>query len=327
MRKLLFLVILAASLWGGYWFIGASAKNIALTEWFKTQTARGWTAQYDTLNVRGFPNRFDTTITDYLLENPFARWGLQGAALKIAALSYKPNHVIISFQGEQTLSTPQLVARLNARTLRASVVVEPSVDLSLERVRLEAANMEIQGGTGWEAAFDFAYLAFEKVTDSPLDYRFGLSLSAFNPGIRWQGTLPDLPRLIQSIAIDSTTTYDAPWDRLSFETRPPRARHISLQSFALQWGELGLTAQGEVDVLADGTLDGEISLRIENVRLAIAALRAAGVLEPNLAGGTVAALTQLAARGNTLTLPLRFNNRRTRLGPINLGPAPQINRR
>ncbi|MEX0969109.1 MAG: DUF2125 domain-containing protein [Paracoccaceae bacterium] len=327
MRKLLFLVILAASLWGGYWFIGASAKNIALTEWFKAQNTRGWTAQYDTLAVRGFPNRFDTTITDYLLENPYGRWGLQGEALEIAALSYKPNHAIISFQGQQTLSTPQMVVRLNARQLRASMVVEPSIDLTLERLRLEAANMEMRSGTGWQGAFDFAYLAFENVETRPLDYRFGLSLSAFNHGIRWQGTPPDLPRLIQSIAVDSITTYDAPWDRLSFETRPPRARHISLQSFALQWGDLGITAQGEVDILADGTLDGEISLRIENVRLFIAALRAGGVLEPNLTGGAIAGLTRLAARRNSLTLPLRFTNRRTRLGPIDLGPAPQMNRR
>ena len=326
-RKLIFLVVLAASLWGGYWFVGASAKQIALTEWFKTQNSRGWTAQYDTLNVRGFPNRFDTTITNFLLENPFAQWSWQGNDLEIAALSYKPNHVILSWHGEQILSTPQAVLRLSARQLRGSLVVEPSIDLTLERVRVEASNMEIDGGRGWKGGFDFAYMAFENLENRPMDYRFGLSVSAFDHGIQWQSDPPDLPRLIQSIAIDSTTTYDAPWDRLSFESRPPRARHIALQSLSLQWGDLQITARGELDVLADGTLDGELAMRITNARLFLSALRAGGLLERNLAGGAVSTLTTLIARGNVLNLPLRFTNRRTRLGPIDLGPAPQMNRR
>lgn len=187
--------------------------------------------------------------------------------------------------------------------------------------------MDIDSGRGWQGGFDFAYLAFELLEDQPLNYRFGLSLSAFDHGIAWQGDPPDLPRLIQSIAIDSTTTYDAPWDRLSFESRPPRARHISLQSLVVTWGDMQITAQGEVDVLADGTLDGEVSLRITNVRLFLAALRSADILQRNLAGGAITTLTNIVARGNELNLPLRFTNRRTRLGPIDLGPAPQMNRR
>lgn len=326
-RKLIFLVVLAASLWAGYWFIGASAKQIALTEWFKTQNTRGWTAQYDTLDVRGFPSRFDTLITDFLLENPFGQWSWQGENLEIAALSYKPNHVILSFHGQQTFSNPNTVLRLNAQQFRGSLIIEPSIDLSLERVRIEASNMQIYGGRGWQGGFDFAYLAFELLETRPLDYRFGLSVSAFEHGIQWQGNPPDLPLLIQSIAVDSITTYDAPWDRLSFESRPPRARHIALQSLSILWGDLQITAEGELDVLADGTLDGEIALHITNVRLFLVALRAGGVLEPNLAGRAIGTLTNIAARGNSLNLPLRFVNRRTRLGPIDIGPAPQINRR
>lgn len=327
MRKLIYLVLFAALLWGGYWFVGASAKQIALTEWFKAQNERGWTAQYDTLNVGGFPNRFDTLITDFLLENPFGNWSWQGEAIEIAALSYQPNHVILTWNGQQTLSTPQSVLRLNAPVLRASLVLEPSIDIPIERVRVESSNMRLDGGRGWQGGFDFGYLAFERMADQPLSYRFGLSVSDFEHGIQWQGDAPDLPRSIARVSIDTTTTYDAPWDRLSFETRPPRARVIAVQSIALEWGELRIEASGQLNVLADGTLDGRLQLRISNLRLFLAALRAAGILERNLAGGTISALGTLAARGNDLTLPLRFTNRRTRLGPVDIGPAPQLNRR
>jgi hypothetical protein len=61
------LILVAASLWSGYWFFGASATQSAFANWFAERRAEGWAADMLNLEVQGFPNRFDTTFTDITL--------------------------------------------------------------------------------------------------------------------------------------------------------------------------------------------------------------------------------------------------------------------
>ena len=39
-----------------------------LAAWFDARQAEGWVAEYADLSVQGFPNRFDTSLTDVAVE-------------------------------------------------------------------------------------------------------------------------------------------------------------------------------------------------------------------------------------------------------------------
>ncbi len=53
MRKLLVFVLVLALLYGGYWFIGASAMHTAAENWFTEQTAQGRIATRESLTGAG----------------------------------------------------------------------------------------------------------------------------------------------------------------------------------------------------------------------------------------------------------------------------------
>ena len=70
MKKLLVLIVTLAALWAGYWFVGAAGVKAGFAVWFDARQSEGWQAEYSDLSVKGFPNRFDTTLTDPALADP-----------------------------------------------------------------------------------------------------------------------------------------------------------------------------------------------------------------------------------------------------------------
>ena len=106
MRNLIILIIAACMLWGGYWFAGSRAVQSGLTGWFSDQQRNGWIVEYSALKTRGFPNRFDTTITDLTLVDPRSGVAWLLPNFQIFALSYKPNHIIAVWPERQSIKLP-----------------------------------------------------------------------------------------------------------------------------------------------------------------------------------------------------------------------------
>ena len=75
MRVLLWLVMLAAVLWGGWWWFGARTLEREAAGFFAAQEAAGRVARYEAVAVQGFPNRLDLTVTEPLLYDPWSGWG------------------------------------------------------------------------------------------------------------------------------------------------------------------------------------------------------------------------------------------------------------
>ena len=67
MKRLLVVILVAAGLWAGYWWIGASGVKSGFAAWLDARRAEGWVADSAAITVQGFPNRFDTTFTDIRL--------------------------------------------------------------------------------------------------------------------------------------------------------------------------------------------------------------------------------------------------------------------
>ncbi len=329
MRRLLVLVCMAAVLWAGYWFIGSRSVEAGLELWLKDRRAEGWVADTSDVAVKGFPNRFDATITDLNLADPNTGLAWSAPFFQILALSYKPNHVIAVWPPQQVLATPDGKITIASERMQGSVVFRPDTNLTLDRATIVLEALKLNAEAGWHAEFPTARLASRTIEGYESTYQIGFDAS--------QMVLSDdllkligqtgLPNVFESLRFDAEITFDAPWDRFAVERRRPQPRAINLSMLRAEWGQLELQAAGDLEIDASGTPTGDISVRATNWREMIKIGVAAGAIPAEISDTLESGLSLVAGlSGNkdTLDLPLSFRNGRVALGPVPLGPAPLI---
>lgn len=331
MKRLLILILVSAALWSGYWLYGASASKSAFVAWFEERRAEGWAADYADLEVRGFPNRFDTTFTDPALADPGTGWAWNAPFFQLLALSYKPNHVIAIWPETQRIATPQGRFDMTQAEMQASVVLWPSTALALDRVRLVADTVQVTASDGSTTAASALRLAAERLgadgqaattapEAGPTRYRIALSAEGFAPdsALRQRIDPTDrLPRTLDALRADVTLGFDRPWDRSSVEEARPQPQLISLRLAEARWGELELLGAGDLEIDAEGEASGRITVKARNWREILAMARASGELPDGVADTLEQGLSLQAGRNDGIDIPLDF-----RRGLIWIGPLP-----
>ncbi|WP_300513568.1 DUF2125 domain-containing protein [Aliiroseovarius sp.] len=330
MRKLLVIAALLGALWGGYWFIGSSAMERGLVAWIGDRQTDGWVAEYATLDTRGFPSRFDTTITDLELADP--RTGIAWSApwFQILSLSYRPYHVIAVWPDKQVLATPHERIEISAAGMRGSIVLEPQTSLPLDRSSIVAERVELGSSAGWAASMEQAQLATRRTPAVLNSYDFSLDARGVRPASGFvelisRGVL--LPEVFGGLEIRATVEFDAPWDRFAIERARPQPRRIQLDILKAQWGELDLWMAGELTVDRAGLATGEITVKAKNWRDMVTIAVGAGVLSAEFEGTVTSVLeflSGLSGDKETLDTPLKFDRGRVWFGPVPLGQAPRF---
>lgn len=332
MRMLLILALLATAGWSGYWVWASTTVESAFAGWFEDRRADGWVAEYADLSVAGFPNRVDTTFSDLALADPATGLAWEAPFFQVLALSYKPNHVIAVWPPEQILATPYEKMTLAATDMRASLVLEPDTDLTLDRTTLTAENLAITPEGSQDATRIGALtLAAERVAvDDAASYRLGLSADGFAPSLPWrahldpQGSLPDR---LDALRADITVTFDKPWDRHAIEDARPQPRAIKVKLAEARWGRLELQLAGALTVDSSGVPDGSLTVKAKNWREILDLAVNAGALPSGFAETLedgLSLVAGLAGNPHTLDIPLDFGNGRVLLGPVPIGPAPVL---
>jgi hypothetical protein len=334
MRTLLAIVILAALGWSGFWWWQASVRDRALTSWLAERSADGWVAQAEDIRVTGFPSRVDAVVTNLDLADPEAGWSWAADEFRIMSLSYKPNHVIVAFPGKQTFATPYQSVHAVSDQLRGSVVFRPTPRLELDRTTFEIGNMRLSGDAGWQAEIGEAILATRQAADgTPFahDVAFNAENLLLPEGLTaGLGDRVALPAEIGPVALDMTLGFDRPWDRPALEGENPALEEVVIRDLSLTWGKLDLRGRGTLAVDAQGFAEGRLELRARNWRDMLDLAVSAGALDRTLAGavrGGLDLLARFGGDGDSLNVPLDFEDGKTRLGPIVIGPAPQLARR
>lgn len=330
MRFLFSLLIIGAAAWAGYWFVGAGVARSALEAWFDARQAEGWQAEYDALDIAGFPNRFDAGFTNIALADPETGLAWRADFFQILALSYRPNHVIAVWPHEMRLATPGQKYDLRSDDMRASVVFESSAALKLDRATMTAESLAIMPHD--QPALlrvKRLTLAVQKVpTDDRPNYHFGLEARGFAPPRDWQEQVdPDgyLPDRFQALRADLEVTFDKPWNRSAIESARPQPREIHLKLAEARWGEVSLKAAGDLVIDKAGYPEGAITIEAQNWREILQMLRGSGQLDIALIDSVedgLGLIARLADDPKSLEIPLEFSSRRIWLGPLPLGPAP-----
>jgi hypothetical protein len=330
MRALLAIILIAAACWAGYWVIGSRATLAAFEGWLEARRAEGWAAETRSLDVQGFPNRFDVVFRDLILADPATGLAWEVPRFQIDALSYRPGHVIAVWPEEQLVATPQDKFRLASRDMRASLVIAPDTALAPRRMTLTADYLRVTPEARPEETTALSTLSIAAERQEGTDYRLGLRAEGLTLAARARARLdPEgrLPDRISGFSADVTATFDKPWDRTAIERARPQPTRLRVRLAEGRWGDLHLQAAGEVAVTPEGWPEGEITLKARNWREIVTLLRTAGILPESLAGSVengLGMMARLAGNPDTLDIPLGFGAGRMWLGPVPLGAAPRL---
>jgi hypothetical protein len=318
MRFLLWLVGILALLYGGYWFVGQRAVERGAASAFSQMQAEGWEVAYDDIATRGFPSRFDTTVTAPRLVDPVSGTGWEAPWLQVLALSYLPNEVIAVFPETQTVLLPGDRIDIASQDMRASARVGLSAALPFDNVTVQTGPVTLSGETGWQAGLARALFALRHAASGGADY--DIWFEGTDIALPEAGLNAALPRTLPVLRLDGTFTLDQPIDR---HMQPgARLQALTLRQALVDFGATGLRADGALTFNPEGIPQGSIDLTIRDWRAALAIAVAAGAVPPSMAGLAERAGGLLAAGGTDLSAPLVFDAGQMRLGPVPLGPAP-----
>lgn len=317
MRGLLWVTVVLAVLWGGWWVVGSRGAKAAAEGWLD---GRG---RYETLTVAGFPNRFDVTVTGVELIDAASGIGWSAPFAQVFAMTWKPWHLIAALPGGQEISLPGGVVILDGKAMRGSLLLVPGADLALTEAVVEGADLTLSPSPGVVTGAAKLVASVRADDSRAQGYRLGASLQSLALAPEW-AAVAGLPPLLDEVFFDANIALTAPIDRHMAASRPALT-WLDLTAARVNWGALKLSAKGGFATDAAGFAEGKIDIRVENWRYLPPVLVASGVIGEGFAPALTRALEVMAGHGDApdvLTLPLIAKAGRMSLGPFPLGPAP-----
>jgi hypothetical protein len=330
MRKLIALVLVLATLYGGYWFVGRSQIQSRLTDSIVQVDAGEMNVTFASLVTRGFPSRFDTTVTDLVVEDLTAGVRWETPIFQLLALSYQPNNVRAYFPEEQVFVIDGDRYTLFTNEMVASGRVSASAALAVQQAELELLNPRLRTEDGAELTLArlFAAMRLTPETTQSYDVFFEARSIVLPENIRKLIDPQSLQSpIIQSLRLDSDLTLTEPIELNGADAGLLSITTLSINEFALLWGEMSVSVIGDVTPDDLGVLEGSITITARNWQQALDLAVASGVLEED----QIFLVTEITNNFNetphipdTLTVTLSIVNGEMALGGFALGPAPLL---
>ncbi|MBJ3763396.1 DUF2125 domain-containing protein [Maribius pontilimi] len=323
MKKLIIVVIAAAIVWSGYWFVGAHFLNNGLARGLDDLRRAGWTLNEPDYSVRGFPNRFDTTFSDVDVVSPDGT-AIQAAFFQILALSYKPNQIIAALPPRITMQGPAGEVTFTNEKARGSVTLQTAPSLPLDHATFVIDKLRVDTESE-SLSMDQLRVATRIPEGAPDARHQNVGVIAANVAL----PRPMQERLsakglgeVEQIRLDTTLDFAAPIDRTALESLPVVDR-IDLHDLSFLWGGIELSGNGLLEVGADGRPQGTIDLLIENWRTALDIAVSIGLFAEDRQS-QIERVLSFFGDGDDLEVSLDFRNGLTMLGPLPIGPAPRL---
>jgi len=329
MRNLTIFVLVLAALYSGYWFVGSRAVENGAQAAIADLQNQGWIVEIEDVSTRGFPSRFDTTATDILLVSPGDGFSYRAPFLQAFALSYAPNSVIAALPNEQKVRLGLQTIDVASEGLKASAKVEASTSAELEDLTLESGPIQLSSDFGWNTGASKLISAVRQTSgvENTYDVYFDVDELMLPDAINQMiGSEAGLPASFDTIELDLRTKLDKPLDRFVAEqnAEPPRPETIELRRLTANWGDATIEGRGDLEIGAEGTPEGRITLNVRSWDKLISALVSLGLIQEGIAPTVQNVADTMAQGGDTLSVPISFQNGFMSVGPLPLGPAPKF---
>jgi len=337
MRKLIAIIVILSGLWGGYWFVGSTALETGLKDYLATKHRANDPIQidYSDLSVRGFPNRFDTRLSDIKVTDAANSISWAAPFFQIHALSYKPYHIIAALPHSQTLRLPDQELQIASDEIKGSVVFAAGAlldkALEIDRSSIVMRNLAVTSNMGWKTAIKEGNIATRQTPANPLHYDLAVSANAI--------ALPDelrmsidpagqQPAVFDRISLDSTLAFTHPWNLLAKRADTPQLAEIKVADLTLLWGDVQFQASGTLQIDRNGYPNGTLDLVATNWQEMYQLAENADAVDPDFSQtiqNGLRVLADMSSGENVIKAPLNFANGQMLLGPLPIGPAPRLN--
>lgn len=331
MRRLVWLVLLAALMWSGWWFFAATSLQRGIGQWFMDREQEGWQAEAVDVTVSGYPFRLEAFIDRPALADPDTGVAIEASRLDISAPAWWPGFVTMTLPSDDILlATPRERLTLRTSDATADLRLKPGPDLVLEQMVLSSGPWSLSGQDGslWQATG----LSIDLIQDdmTPEQYHFRVNAPAFQPGSIPRRSLripSDWPVAFDSLTLDISVAFDRVLDRSVVEVARAQPRRIEMRVAEAHWGSLLMRANAELDVSEMGLLSGEFSLQARNWRQMLSIAEASGslptALRPQLEN-ILAALARGSGSPESIDVTLSLQDGAIALGFIPLGRIPPL---
>lgn len=271
-----FLMVLAATAtlgWGGYWGIGSWALERALA----TGLAGVREITLAGHGIAGFPGRFVVTLDQPVWQSDGFVWS--APFVRVFAPSYRLTHVNALLAPEQRLSVAGLDAQLHHADLRIRLLIEPRLDLPLNRVTLDGRQLALSvagqthhlGGLRAssrrvDARGHELMIALETLVPDPA------LMDLVDPGRLW-------PRRIDMLRLEAQVRLDRALDRHALGGQTPQLETLTLTGARATWEGVDIVATGALEPEPDGRLSGSLALSVSGWQSLMQSARSSGLIE------------------------------------------------
>ena len=322
MIRILIIVVVALSLiWSGYWYLGGRAHRETVVEQIERAEANGWKITHSGVELNGFPNRFDTTITELRMESPKGDFVWEAPSLQLLTLSYRPNHLIAVLPDKQRFLTHGNAVDLTSQGMNASIVVSDPDNLNIERFVFEISQAEFESSTGWKGTVDGALLAVRKSERDPKE---------IDVAVRFRSNdARDTGEPIKSTTATGEASIQASRELGLNMCKDGYAeiQRIDFTEFRLSRNQSEVVVAGSLAFDSQGVSDGQLDIAIANGRLLVEEAVEAALINANVAAniGTMLSLLALtSADPASVTAPISISNGRAGIAGIGLYDVPRI---
>jgi hypothetical protein len=331
MRRLVWIGILFAALWTGWWFFASNSLQAGLQAWLAERRAAGWQADVSNTQSGGFPLALETTLVNPMLADPTSGLAFSASALQINAPVWWPGHVTVMLpEDEMVLASPLVRQSIQAQGAQADLRLHPGTTLQVQQMALTSGPWLHRVPEGSLMAGGGLTLEMLQAQDRTNRYAFKLDAPQFQPGSLPRAALrlpDDWPLTFDSLTLDMDVTFDRPFDRSTIEEARPQPRRIDLALAEAQWGRLSLRSAAALDVDPSGVLSGQFSLQARNWQDILTLSESAGVLpsgmRPQLEN-ILGALARGSGNPDTIDVELTLRDGTMFMGFIPLGRAPRV---
>jgi len=331
MRRLVWLGLILALLWSGWWVFAAFSIQDGLDAWLADRRSEGWQAEVADRRVAGYPLAFDTRVDAPALADPQTGLAFNASGLALYAPAYAPGQVTVSLpQDEIILATPFGARTVLADAAKARLSLSGGGAAEVAHMSLTSDAWQLLAPAGMLMSAEGLTLQMDQDEADGTLYHFGLESPAFQPGDvpRRAARIPaDWPSTFDSLVLDMTVRFDRPIDRRTVEDRRPQPRRIDLRVAEAAWGDLSLRFSAALDVSDDGRPTGEFAVQARNWRTLVDVAENTGTLPARLRPQVEQILEALARGGGNaeaLDVTLTLRNGDIFLGFIPLGSVAPL---
>lgn len=331
MLRLIWLFVIPAVLWCGWWALASSGLRTGTELWLEDRRAEGWQADASAISVKGFPTALTLTLDNPALADPDTGVAFSTDSLQLETPAWWPGHVTTTLPGGSfEVASPTLRHQIAIENGDAKLRLRPGAALELEHAGVTSGAWQVKApaGTLWGASS--LEVTAQQSSEIAEQYQFVANAPTLAPGQLIRRTLripADWPVAFDSLTAEGVVTFDRPIDRRAIEEKRPQPRAIDLKLAEAVWGELSLRTSANLVVSEQGLATGDISFQARNWQEILKLAEVAGVLPAALIPQFENVLGTLARGGgnpDALDLAVKVQDGAIFLGFIPLGQLPPL---